>query len=111
MWLGMAFQHQSHLEVHGAAPEQIGGRAPGRGLFQIAAMQVRADAEHEIDVDVRMALRETIEQRLAIAALGGREQHEALARHQNAEPGEATLRHAGIALSWRMTSSLLLTGP
>ena len=56
---------------------------PERDLVLKTPMQIRADPEHEIEFDIRMAFGKPAEQRLAIAAFGGREQRQAAARHLN----------------------------
>ena len=78
----MPLLHQGHLEIHGAAPDQIGCRPPGSHLLQMTAMQIRADAEHEIDLDAGMEFHKAAKQRLAIVALGCREKDETLPRHR-----------------------------
>ncbi len=74
--LGVAAEDQFHHLVHGAAPDQIAGRAPGCCFLQIAPMEIGADAEHEVDVDLGMPFGEAAQQRLAIAPFGRRQQRQ-----------------------------------
>ena len=71
-------------------------------------MQIRADAEDEVDLDIRVALGEAAKQRLAIAALGGREQRQAFAWHGDTAAEWIGLRRARNAvICWAMNDEFL----
>ena len=58
-------------------------------------MKVGADAEHEVDLDIRMMRGEALEQRLAIATLGRRQDGQASTRPPNQPATRHPVRHGG----------------
>ena len=107
--LRVPVQHQTHLQIHGAAPKQRGGWTTGPQLFEIAPMQVGAEAEDKVELDVWILLNEAAQERLAEATLGSGEQSETSARHFSRRRGSTGHRSPGR--SWASAGSVPFQRP